>query len=216
MCDGSDFDTLSDLPKREELSVSEQESNPLKVLDLCCGLKGFSRAFRDAGCDVTTVDIDARLNPDICADVRTLNLTGYEIVLAAPPCIEYSRKDLPWTRETAPGPDRSIWQACERIARECDARLFCLENVRGAIPYHGKPQVSAAPRFFWGYGFSGMQPPSDVSKRNNLTARWVRDLVPDSNYAERRYWARSYISREVSAAIYAAAVSPRLFYPPPI
>ena len=41
-------------------------------IDLCCGRKGFSRAFADAGWDVITVDLNPKFNASITADVRDL------------------------------------------------------------------------------------------------------------------------------------------------
>jgi hypothetical protein len=65
------------------------------VLDLFCGLGGFNSAFVDADCwDVTTVDIEARFEPDIQADVFELRPSDFEadfdVVLASPPCTQFS------------------------------------------------------------------------------------------------------------------------------
>lgn len=44
-----------------------------RVLDLFCGLGGFSSAFKESErWDVTTVDIEERFDPDITADVMDL------------------------------------------------------------------------------------------------------------------------------------------------
>jgi site-specific DNA-cytosine methylase len=63
-------------------------------LDLFAGLGGFSSAFEDAdGWDVVTVDIQERFNPDIRADVldlRPSDLPDADVVLASPPCTEFS------------------------------------------------------------------------------------------------------------------------------
>jgi len=65
------------------------------VLDLFCGLGGFSSAFADSDrWAVTTVDIEARFDPDIQADVlevRPGDLPGADLVLASPPCKCFSR-----------------------------------------------------------------------------------------------------------------------------
>lgn len=65
------------------------------VLDLFCGLGGFSQAFEASECwDVTTVDIEERFDPDICADVFDLRpsdfKTDFDVVLASPPCHDLS------------------------------------------------------------------------------------------------------------------------------
>jgi len=66
-----------------------------RVLDLFCGLGGFSSAFDDSDrWGVTTVDIEARFDPDIRADVFDLRPsdfgTEFDAVLASPPCTQFS------------------------------------------------------------------------------------------------------------------------------
>jgi len=66
------------------------------VLDLFCGLGGFSAAFADSGrWEVVTVDIEERFNPTLCADVfdlrpSDLSAWDFDAVLASPPCTEFS------------------------------------------------------------------------------------------------------------------------------
>jgi len=61
-----------------------------QVIDLFCGLGGFSQAFEeDDSYEVTYVDIDEAFNPDIVADVLDLtwrDLPDADIILASPPC----------------------------------------------------------------------------------------------------------------------------------
>lgn len=66
-----------------------------QVLDLFCGLGGFSQAFEESDrWDVTTVDIEERFEPDIRADVFDLRPsdfdTEFDVVLASPPCTQFS------------------------------------------------------------------------------------------------------------------------------
>jgi len=61
------------------------------ILDLFCGLGGFSQAFVESDrWDVTTVDINPEFEPDICADVMELRPSDFEtefdVVVASPPC----------------------------------------------------------------------------------------------------------------------------------
>lgn len=64
------------------------------VLDLFCGLGGFSAAFADSdNWEIVSVDIEERFGPDIQADVMDLrpkDLPDADIVLASPPCTEFS------------------------------------------------------------------------------------------------------------------------------
>ena len=65
-----------------------------RVLDLFAGLGGFSQAF--AASDrwhVTTVEIEERFEPDIVADVfdlRPSDFDYFDVVLASPPCTQFS------------------------------------------------------------------------------------------------------------------------------
>lgn len=64
----------------------------MKVLDLFCGLKGWSKAFQERGHEVVTVDILEKFNPTLLSDIMTLqawDLEGFgkfDVVLASPPC----------------------------------------------------------------------------------------------------------------------------------
>jgi hypothetical protein len=64
----------------------------MRVLDLFCGLKGWSTPFAEAGHDVTTLDIEERFEPTIAADVLAANFEPgqFDIVLASPPCEKFS------------------------------------------------------------------------------------------------------------------------------
>ena len=60
-----------------------------KVLDLFCGLGGFSAAFKDSDrWEVTTVDLNAEFDPDIVVDVFDLRpsdfVSDFDVVLASP------------------------------------------------------------------------------------------------------------------------------------
>jgi len=66
-----------------------------RVLDLFCGLGGFSAAFEESDkWDVTTVDIEARFDPDIQADVFDLRPSDFDaefdVVVGGHPCTLFS------------------------------------------------------------------------------------------------------------------------------
>jgi len=66
-----------------------------RVLDLFAGLGGFSQAFVASDrWSVTTVEIDDRFEPDICADVFELRPSDFDqefdVVLAGHPCTLFS------------------------------------------------------------------------------------------------------------------------------
>jgi hypothetical protein len=75
------------------------------------------------------------------------------LVVASPPCQEFSYRSFPfkqcqYLRDNVP-PDKSIWEACVRIAHEAELPLV-LENVRGAIRYMGPAQAHFGPYYLWG------------------------------------------------------------------
>jgi len=130
------------------------------ALDLCCGLGGWAEGLIAAGWDVVGVDIEERFRATypgrfFCLDVRNLARADfgywrYGLVVASPPCQEFSRHDQPWTRKrNPPPPDRSIWEACERIAAEAGAPLI-LENVRGAQKWMGSAKWHYGAQYLWG------------------------------------------------------------------
>ncbi|ERJ06618.1 Site-specific DNA methylase protein [Halorhabdus tiamatea SARL4B] len=83
------------------VSVSNTDTNDAgekkQCVDLFAGVGGFSQAFEEhPAWEVTTVDIDPDLDPDIVADVHELQPsdprlpTEPDVVLASPPCTEFS------------------------------------------------------------------------------------------------------------------------------
>jgi hypothetical protein len=119
-------------------------------LDLCCGTKSAGYGFRSLGWDYIGLDNDAELEPDILADVRDFNWVGDrhpDFIWASPPCTEFSQNSMPWLHHSPP--DLSIYEACCRIINEVRPMYYCIENVRGAVPYfRGTPQV-IDPYYLW-------------------------------------------------------------------
>jgi len=108
--------------------------------------------MKDRGWRVITVDINPSLQPDIVADVRSWSWDGQspDLIWASPPCEDFARESMPWCR-TGRRPDMSIIEACLRIIHESRPRYWVIENVRGAVPFLGKPRAVYGPFYLWGF-----------------------------------------------------------------
>jgi len=122
------------------------------MLDLCSGLGGASAAMIERGWSVITVDIEPKFKPSIIADIRNWSWPGKrpDLIWASPPCVEFSRESMPWSK-TGNQPDMSIIDACKQIIQESKPIYWIIENVRGAIPYLGKPRTICGPFYLWGF-----------------------------------------------------------------
>ncbi|WP_255592355.1 DNA cytosine methyltransferase [Thermosulfurimonas sp. F29] len=127
------------------------------MLDLFSGLGGASRAMRERGWQVYTVDVDPRFAPDFLCDVRDFldRWPGEErvdLLWASPPCDEFSRAEKPWYEEDRPSPEALslVWEVF-RIVRELSPKLWILENVRGAQRWLGKAPCRLGPFYLWGW-----------------------------------------------------------------
>lgn len=97
----------------------------MKILDLFCGMKSISNAFKARGHEVFTVDWDKNFEPTLCADIGTLtsediiNLCGGvpDVVWLSPDCTTYSVAAISKHRRREP--DGNL-KAISEYARFCD------------------------------------------------------------------------------------------------
>lgn len=110
------------------------ESRPLRVLEVCCGGKSFTRQlirmFPTA--EVTTLDILEENDPDIVADICIWDycscfLPGYfDIIWLSPPCTEYSPAKTCGERNI-PRAD-TVAQAALRLIKLAEPPVWFMEN----------------------------------------------------------------------------------------
>lgn len=109
------------------------------VLDLFCGLGGFSAAFADApDWSVTTVDIEERFDPDIQADVLDLRPSDFDrefdVVLVGHPCTYFTT-----IRRTTKGGD-DAWDGYDPVSDAARDHLAMVYHtvglIRGLDPTH--------------------------------------------------------------------------------
>ncbi len=145
-------------------------SKPIAI-DLFCGLGGWAEGLLAEGFDVIGFDIEQRPYPAqlVLQDVLTLHGSQFKdaaLIVASPPCQEYSYMAMPWTRakkiaaEYRSG-EREIryltrlFDACFVIqaqAMEASGRFIPLivENVCGAQKWVGRAKWHYGSYYLWG------------------------------------------------------------------
>jgi hypothetical protein len=165
------------------------------AIDLFTGLHGWAHGLIAAGFDVIGVDLEdmsallGEPRPDhfslIIQDVLTLHGRQFKdaaLIVASPPCQEYSYMAMPWTRAKAKAAAiradttgvalerlNRLFNACFRIQREaCEAAghhiPMVVENVRGAQPWVGRARWNFGSYYLWG-DLPALMPP--VVRRKN-------------------------------------------------
>jgi len=147
-------------------------------LDLFCGLGGFSAAFADADdWHVVTVDIEARFDPDLQADVLDLRPADLLdalpvdewddmdtlVVLASPPCTQFSLAASRYERIVDGEPQTDDARDAVALAfhtmglvRACSPDYWWIENPQGYLrQFLGTPDARVT---FCQYGTGYMKP----------------------------------------------------------
>lgn len=140
----------------------------MKVLDLFCGLGGWSAAFVDRGHEVVTVDSEPKFNPTICDDIRRLNppdftipYGGFDVILASPPCECFSVASIGYHWKDHK-PDVKTLEAIGLVKHTLGLiyallpKFWFLENPRGKLrTVIGNPPVTV---YYPQYGENRLKP----------------------------------------------------------
>lgn len=158
-------------------SSRECEARPLAI-DLFCGLGGWSEGLLAEGYDVIGFDIEAHEygahkypGKLVLQDVLTIHGSQFKdaaLIVASPPCQEYSYMSMPWKRAKAKAAAiradetgqklaalNKLFDACFRIQKEASIAAgrhipMVVENVRGAIPWVGRSRWNFGSFHLWG------------------------------------------------------------------
>ena len=146
------------------------------AIDLFCGLGGWTEGLLAEGYRVVGFDIEQHVYGEarypaqlVLQDVLTIHGRQFKnaaLIVASPPCQEYSYMAMPWSRAKAIATEyrsgkrdvkqlTALFDACFRIQREaCEAaghRIpLIVENVRGAIPWVGRSRWNFGSFHLWG------------------------------------------------------------------
>lgn len=148
------------------------------AIDLFCGLGGWTEGLLAEGYHVVGFDIERHQYGEhrypgklVVQDVRTLHGSQFKeasLIVASPPCQEYSYMAMPWKRAKAKAAairaDKTgaalaklneLFNVCFRIQREaCEAAgrhiPMIVENVRGAEPWVGRARWNFGSFYLWG------------------------------------------------------------------
>lgn len=153
------------------------DARPLAI-DLFCGLGGWTEGLLAEGYDVIGFDIEQHVYGEhrypaqlVVQDVLTLHGAQFktaDLIVASPPCQEYSYMAMPWSRAKAKAAairaDKTgaklealnrLFNACFRIQREACVAAgrhipLIVENVRGAQPWVGRARWNYGGFYLWG------------------------------------------------------------------
>ena len=113
----------------------------MRLLELFSGSGNLSKIARTMGWQTEEVDILQG------TDIRGYETSRtYDLVWASPPCVEYSREYMPWSK-TGKTPDPGLWNEALRFVQ--NGRYYCIENVVGAQKWHGKSDQHCGSRHLW-------------------------------------------------------------------
>ncbi len=161
----------------------------MKVLELFCGTKSISNAFKEKGHEVYTIDWEKNFNPDLIADIGTLaandilKLCGGapDIIWASPDCTSYSIAAISHHREKeADGNLKAksdYAKFCDKVnqhvldlIKELKPKYWFIENPRGAL--RKMRFMQGLPRYTVTYCQYG-------DKRMKPTDIWTNHAQPD-------------------------------------
>gem|GEM_PF-1103678 len=157
--------------------IAPQEINKPLAIDLFCGLGGWTDGLLAEGWNCVGFDIERHDYGDgkrypaqlVIQDVRTIHGSQFKdaaLIVASPPCQEYSYMAMPWSRAKAIAADyragkrdtkhrTRLFDECFRIQREASEAAgrkipMVVENVRGAQPWVGRARWNYGSFYLWG------------------------------------------------------------------
>ena len=149
-----------------------------RLLELFAGTGSVGKVFRARGWEVISVDIDAKMNPTIVADIATFEyrmLGGhFDAVWCSPPCQQYSiARSHAHTPRDLEGADRLV-RRCRDIISHFQPQAYFIENPYSGL-LKGRDVVSDLPFVVVDYCMYGWPYRKRTILFTNATGqRWTR------------------------------------------
>ena len=162
----------------------------MKLLDIFCGLGGWSNGFAECGFKCIGVDIVNVGYPYelILADVSQLNpkKLKFDVIVGSPPCRDFSKvcNFGKTTWKVPPSPDRGLInvKAFLELVAIAKPKYWILENVPGLNKHIDiEPQIKGRIsrtqyRYFWGEFPQPLLPEIHKAKKSNQHNRQIPEL----------------------------------------
>ena len=107
----------------------------MKILELFCGTKSFSKEAEGRGHKCFTVDINKKFSPDLCKDIMNIKLEEIpfvpDVIWASPPCTEYSHAKRIGIRDIK-GANKMVKKTLE-IIRCFKPKVWIIENPQTGL-----------------------------------------------------------------------------------
>lgn len=151
----------------------------MKILELFCGTKSISNAFKEKGHEIFTVDWEKDFEPSLCADIMTLTVGDIlhlcngkpDVIWASPDCRSYSIAGIGYHRvknketgDVEPVSEYAVF--CDAVNRHVielieaiRPKVYFIENPMGT--FRKMKFIQGIPRYtvtYCQYGYEHMKP----------------------------------------------------------
>jgi len=172
----------------------------MKILELFCGTKSFSKVAEKRGHKCFTIDINPDFKPTWCFDILKLTddticalLEEYDVIWMSPPCTTFSMAsgNTHWTAQRQPKTENAeiglkLLEICKDIAERCieQGKLFIIENPRARARWF-LPKEWRDTAWYCQYGDKRAKPTDFWHNIPNLKLRQCKNGNPDHEPAPR-------------------------------